>query len=113
MKEKQRKKKTRESGKLPQRLSSVGFAGAVLLVLAICGCRRGTTGEAEEAAAFVLPKMPELAAAMQAEAERVIEAEIEITYPFPGGLEDYRPAYCLQLDNNLGYCIPLMVELES
>ena len=23
-----------------------------------------------------------------------------------------RPAYCLQLDNNLGYCIPLMVELE-
>ena len=90
MKEKQRKKKTRESGKLPQRLSSVGFAGAVLLVSAICGCGAGTARGAEEAAAFALPEMPELAAAIQVEAEQIIEAEIEITYPFPGGLEDYR-----------------------
>ena len=90
MKEKQRKKKTGESGELPRRLSAAGFTGVVLLASAICGCGAGTARGAEEAAAFALPEMPELAAAIQVEAEQIIEAEIEITYPFLRGLEDYR-----------------------
>ena len=102
MKEKQRKKKTRASGKLPRRLSSVGFTGVVLLASAICGCGAGTARGAEEAAAFALPEMPELAAAIQVEAEQIIEAEIEITYPFPGGLEDYRLV-----------CRPVLPEMAS
>ena len=84
MKEKQRKKKTRASGKLPQRLSSAGFAGVVLLVLAICGCRAGMFGGAEEASAFALPEMPEHLINAQSAVTRSGKGNRAISAPLAG-----------------------------
>ena len=103
MKEKQRKKKTGESGKLPRRLSAAGFAGVVLLASAICGCRAGTTRQA-------LYDYYDEDGRLIYESAYITHGSLDYFFIYTDG--SCRPAYCLQLDNNLGYCIPLMVELE-